>query len=69
MTIELGMRLGLYAALSDGPASPPELAARAVIDARYAREWLEQQASAGIITECLELTHVISGHCLFCRCG
>ncbi len=28
-TVELGMRLGLYEALADGPASPPELAARA----------------------------------------
>ncbi len=48
-TIELGMRLGLYEALSAGPAAPPELAAQAGIDARYAREWLEQQASAGIV--------------------
>jgi 2-polyprenyl-3-methyl-5-hydroxy-6-metoxy-1,4-benzoquinol methylase len=48
-TIELGNRLGLYAALADGPATPPELAARTGIDARYAREWLEQQATAGIV--------------------
>jgi protein-L-isoaspartate O-methyltransferase len=48
-TIELGNRLGLYAALADGPATPPELATRARIDARYAREWLEQQATAGIV--------------------
>src|SRR5204863_1892660 len=45
----LGTRLGLYAALADGPATPPELAKRAEIDARYAREWLEQQATAGIV--------------------
>src|SRR5436305_8690255 len=49
LTIELGNRLGLYEALADGPATPPELAARAGIDARYAREWLEQQATAGIV--------------------
>jgi 2-polyprenyl-3-methyl-5-hydroxy-6-metoxy-1,4-benzoquinol methylase len=47
-TVELGMRLGLYDALAEGPATPPELAARAGIDGRYAREWLEQQATAGI---------------------
>ncbi len=49
-TIELGMRLGLYEAMADGPATPTELADRAGIDARYAREWLEQQATAGIVT-------------------
>ena len=32
------------------PAPPPELAAAAGIDARYAREWLEQQAAAGVLT-------------------
>lgn len=48
-TVELGMRLGLYHALADGPATPPDLAARAGIDGRYAREWLEQQATAGIV--------------------
>ena len=50
LTIELGTRLGLYDALAQGPATPPELAERAGIDARYAREWLEQQATAGIAT-------------------
>jgi 2-polyprenyl-3-methyl-5-hydroxy-6-metoxy-1,4-benzoquinol methylase len=49
MTIELGLRLGLYEALASGPATPPELAKRAGIDARYAREWLEQQATAGLV--------------------
>lgn len=37
--VYLGERLGLYAALRDGgPATADELAARAGIDARYARE-------------------------------
>jgi 2-polyprenyl-3-methyl-5-hydroxy-6-metoxy-1,4-benzoquinol methylase len=49
LTIELGMRLGLYESLAEGPATPPELAKRAGIDARYAREWLEQQATSGIV--------------------
>jgi 2-polyprenyl-3-methyl-5-hydroxy-6-metoxy-1,4-benzoquinol methylase len=44
LTIYLGDRLGLYAALAEGPATPAELAGRAGIAERYAREWLEQQA-------------------------
>jgi 2-polyprenyl-3-methyl-5-hydroxy-6-metoxy-1,4-benzoquinol methylase len=47
-TVVMGHRLGLYRALADGgPQTPAELAARAGIHARYAREWLEQQAVAG----------------------
>ncbi len=48
-SLELGMRLGLYAALGGESATAAQLAARAGIDARYAREWLEQQATAGIV--------------------
>ena len=45
MSVYVGDRLGLYRALHDGgPATTAELAARAGIDERYAREWLEQQA-------------------------
>jgi 2-polyprenyl-3-methyl-5-hydroxy-6-metoxy-1,4-benzoquinol methylase len=47
--MELGNRLGLYAALAQGAATAPELAGRAGIDARYCREWLEQQATAGVV--------------------
>jgi hypothetical protein len=54
MTIELGMRLGLYEAMAPAPATPLELAERAGIDARYAREWLEQQTTAGIVTVCAD---------------
>jgi hypothetical protein len=50
LTIDLGNRLGLYAAMVDGPVTAPELARRAGIDARYAREWLEQQATSGIVS-------------------
>jgi hypothetical protein len=53
-TMELGLRLGLYGALSGAPATAPELAARAGIDARYAREWLEQQATSGILAVAAE---------------
>lgn len=46
----LGDRLGLYRALADGgPSTAPELAERAGITPRYAREWLEHQAVAGYL--------------------
>lgn len=48
--VYLGDRLGLYRSLADeGPATPDELASRTGIDARYAREWLEQQAASGLL--------------------
>jgi 2-polyprenyl-3-methyl-5-hydroxy-6-metoxy-1,4-benzoquinol methylase len=48
--IYLGKELGLYDVLASGRrVTPPELAVAAAIDARYAREWLEQQAVAGLI--------------------
>ncbi|MGE0226883.1 MAG: class I SAM-dependent methyltransferase [Dehalococcoidia bacterium] len=49
-SVFLGDRLGLYRALSEGgPATSADLAARAGIHERYAREWLEQQAVDGIL--------------------
>jgi SAM-dependent methyltransferase len=49
-TIYLGDRLGLYRALvTGGPATPLELAARTGTYPRYAREWLEQQATTGLL--------------------
>jgi 2-polyprenyl-3-methyl-5-hydroxy-6-metoxy-1,4-benzoquinol methylase len=49
--VYLGHRLGLYRALADGgPLTPAELAKRSGISERYAREWLEEQAVAGILT-------------------
>ena len=49
-TIAIGRELGLYQALqADGPATSGELASRAGIDQRYAQEWLEQQAMAGLL--------------------
>ncbi len=48
--VHLGDRLGLYAALdAGGPQTSAELSARAGIDERYAREWLEQQAVASVL--------------------
>jgi len=48
--VTLGENLGLYAVLErDGAATSTELAARAGIAERYAREWLEQQAVDGVL--------------------
>ena len=48
--VYLGKELGLYAALaSRGPLTPVELARVTGIAPRYAREWLEQQAVAGLL--------------------
>jgi hypothetical protein len=50
LTLYLGVRLGLYRALADlGSAKPEELAAATGFHERYVREWLEQQASSGIL--------------------
>ena len=49
LSIYLGDRLGLYRALLEGAATPAELSERAGVHERYAREWLEQQAVAGIL--------------------
>ena len=49
-SVYLGTELGLYRALeAHGPLTAPELAEHAAIDRRYAREWLEQQAVAGLL--------------------
>ena len=50
LATNLGFRLGLYDVLADGETvTAAELASRAGIAERYAREWLEQQATAGIL--------------------
>ena len=50
LTIYLGDRLGLYRALAElGQATPGEVAEATGTHERYAREWLEQQAVAGIL--------------------
>ena len=46
----VGDRLGLFAALADGgPATSDELAGRAGVDERYAREWLRGLTAAGYL--------------------
>jgi 2-polyprenyl-3-methyl-5-hydroxy-6-metoxy-1,4-benzoquinol methylase len=48
--VYVGENLGLYRALAEhGPMTPTDLARTAGIQERYAREWLEEQAVAGII--------------------
>lgn len=50
LSVYLGWRLGLYVTLAaSGSMTVDELAAAAGIDGRYAQEWLEQQAVAGIL--------------------
>jgi SAM-dependent methyltransferase len=50
LSVYLGDRLGWYRSLAvDGPASAMELAQRTDTQIRYAREWLEQQAVAGLL--------------------
>jgi 2-polyprenyl-3-methyl-5-hydroxy-6-metoxy-1,4-benzoquinol methylase len=49
-SIHLGAELGLYAALErHGPMTAAELAQSSRIAPRYAHEWLEQQAVAGLL--------------------
>ncbi|MGQ0744743.1 MAG: class I SAM-dependent methyltransferase [Acidimicrobiales bacterium] len=48
--VELGVRLGLYEAMAGaGGMTAAELAVAAGVAERYAREWLEQQAVAGVV--------------------
>jgi SAM-dependent methyltransferase len=48
--VYVGDQLGFYRALHEGgPATASEMAARVGTNERYTREWLEQQATAGIL--------------------
>jgi SAM-dependent methyltransferase len=50
LSVYLGVRLGLYRALADrGASTSEELADAAKLNERYVREWLEQQATTGIL--------------------
>ena len=50
LSMHLGLRLGLYRALADAATmTSDELASAAGIAERYAREWLEQQATRAIL--------------------
>src|SRR5215212_1965514 len=50
LSVYIGDRLGLYRSLHEGgPATAQALASRTGVNARYAREWLEQQAVADLL--------------------
>jgi hypothetical protein len=49
ISIQLGRRLGLYAAMAAGEPTAAELADRTGLNARMVREWLEQQAVTGFV--------------------
>jgi 2-polyprenyl-3-methyl-5-hydroxy-6-metoxy-1,4-benzoquinol methylase len=50
LAVYIGDRLGLYRALVErGPSSPGELAGALGLSERYVREWLEQQATSGVV--------------------
>ena len=49
LSVHIGDRLGLYRALERGPATAAELATRAGVDRRSAREWLEHQATSSLL--------------------
>jgi 2-polyprenyl-3-methyl-5-hydroxy-6-metoxy-1,4-benzoquinol methylase len=49
LSMYVGLRLDLYEALRDGELSADAVAERADIDPRYAREWLEQQVTIGVL--------------------
>jgi SAM-dependent methyltransferase len=50
LSVYTGDRLGLYRTLAEGgPATPGQLASRADINERYAREWLEQQVAGAFL--------------------
>lgn len=50
LSVYLGVRLGLYRALADrGSSSSEELAEATGLNERYVREWLEQQATTGVL--------------------
>lgn len=50
LSIYVGDRLGWYRLLAAGPLTSPELAQRSATHERYAREWLEHQAVAGLVS-------------------
>ncbi len=47
--VVIGDRLGLYKALSGGPLTSRQLAAKTGTDERYVREWLASQAAGGYV--------------------
>ena len=49
-TVYIGLKLGLFDALVQGPLTAAELAAEKRLDEWYVREWLQAEATAGLVT-------------------
>lgn len=49
ISVQLGRRLGLYAAMTADQITPAELAERTGLNQRMVREWLEQQSVTGFV--------------------
>lgn len=64
LTVYVGVRLGLYRALADlGASTSQELAEASGLHERYVREWLEQQATTGILEVDGDLRYALpAGH-------
>jgi 2-polyprenyl-3-methyl-5-hydroxy-6-metoxy-1,4-benzoquinol methylase len=68
-TVYLGVRLGLYATIAEhGPVTSHQLADRAGIAERYAREWLEQQTVTGLL-DCADRTAPADERCYVLPAG
>src|SRR5438046_6649414 len=51
LCVHIGTKLGLYRALGEGaPLTAAELADRLGLDRWYVREWLQAEATAGLVT-------------------
>src|SRR4029450_11467035 len=67
--VVIGNRLGLFAALATGPATPSELAQRTGTATRYVTEWLRGQASGGYVSRTVsggEETYELTEEQAFC---
>jgi ubiquinone/menaquinone biosynthesis C-methylase UbiE len=67
--VVIGNRLGLYAALATGAATPTELAERTGTDPRYVTEWLRGQATGGYVNRSVtdgEETYSLTEEQAFC---
>src|SRR3712207_7755779 len=68
--VVIGHRLGLYQALTHGPATPEQLAERTGYHPRYLTEWLRGQAAGGYVTDRkstrLNSSHANISYAVFC---
>src|SRR4051794_4729999 len=50
VSVYLGLKLGLFKALTDGPQTAAALATATGLDPWYVREWLQAETVAGLVT-------------------